>query len=226
MNNDDWFWSFAYWAQVEHLRITLSLVACALALIGILAILGMVRGHRRIASACLVAVTALVIALAVMGVAGASPLRSCASDACSLPDPDRTPGVANPAVTQRNIRSTICKPGWTKTVRPPSNYTTALKRKQIAALGLEDKRLASYEEDHAIPLELGGHPTSPKNLWPQPYMGRCGARIKDVLERRLNRLVCAGKLTLIEAQAAVSAHWISSYQAMVLKTNKCGEAIP
>ena len=34
-------------------------------------------------------------------------------------DPRRTPGVLNPDVTQANIRSTICKHGWTSTIRPP-----------------------------------------------------------------------------------------------------------
>ena len=38
-----------------------------------------------------------------------------------------TPGVLNPAVTQPTIRATICKRGWTRTVRPPVSYTNALK---------------------------------------------------------------------------------------------------
>jgi hypothetical protein len=35
-----------------------------------------------------------------------------------------TPGVVNPAVTQATIRSTICKRGWTRTIRPPTATTT------------------------------------------------------------------------------------------------------
>ena len=46
-----------------------------------------------------------------------------------LADPVRTPGVLNPDVTQANIRSTICRHGWTSTIRPPSSYTDALKRR-------------------------------------------------------------------------------------------------
>jgi hypothetical protein len=34
------------------------------------------------------------------------------------PDPHRTPGAINPAVTQDTIASTICVKGWTRTVRP------------------------------------------------------------------------------------------------------------
>ena len=44
-------------------------------------------------------------------------------------DPVRTPGVLNPNVTQATIGSTICVPGWTRTVRPPVEYTNALKAK-------------------------------------------------------------------------------------------------
>jgi len=46
-----------------------------------------------------------------------------------LADPVRTPGVLNPDVTQGNIRSTVCKSGWTTTIRPPVSYTNALKAK-------------------------------------------------------------------------------------------------
>lgn len=40
-----------------------------------------------------------------------------------LPDPQLTPGVTNPDVTQATIDKTICVPGWTKTIRPPASYT-------------------------------------------------------------------------------------------------------
>src|SRR5579871_5396607 len=40
-----------------------------------------------------------------------------------LPDPSCTPGALNPDVTQATIASTICKTGWTATVRPPLSVT-------------------------------------------------------------------------------------------------------
>jgi len=52
-----------------------------------------------------------------------------------LPDRTRTPGVANPDVTQDNIDQTICVSGWTKKIRPPTNYTNELKRQQIVEYG-------------------------------------------------------------------------------------------
>jgi hypothetical protein len=48
-----------------------------------------------------------------------------------LPNPALTPGATNPDVTQDTISTTICVPGWTKTVRPPISYTNPLKRRLI-----------------------------------------------------------------------------------------------
>ena len=132
-----------------------------------------------------------------------------------LPDNTRTPGVANPDVTQENIDQSICVSGWTKKIRPPTNYTNELKRQQIVEYSYADKKPGNYEEDHLISLQLGGHPTDPKNLWPQPYNQACGARIKDVLETRLKRLVCDRKLPLADAQKAIATNWVAAYKTYV-----------
>ena len=45
-------------------------------------------------------------------------------DKGELPDPKCTPGSIDPVVTQANIRSTICKGGWTDPhLRPPESQT-------------------------------------------------------------------------------------------------------
>src|SRR5260370_8216263 len=85
-----------------------------------------------------------------------------------LPDPNCTPGVIDPAVTQANIQQTICVPGYTKTVRPPVSLTNSLKAQQLVEYGYVDTNLHDYEEEHFIILELGGSPTDPNNLWPEP----------------------------------------------------------
>jgi len=54
-----------------------------------------------------------------------------------------------------------------------------------------------YQEDHLISLELGGHPTDPRNLWPEPYPR--AARV-DTIENELNAAVCGGSLSLADAQ--------------------------
>lgn len=116
-----------------------------------------------------------------------------------------TPGVRNPQVTQLNIGSTICRKGWTATVRPPTSYTGPLKLKQMARYG-EPAPASLYELDHIIPLEVGGSPTDPANLFPQPYAGH-GAHVKDQEENSLNRAVCGGRVKLADAQAQILRDW-------------------
>lgn len=138
-----------------------------------------------------------------------------------LPNPGRTPGATNPAVTQTTINQTICVVGWTSTVRPPSSVTTALKIKQLAS-GYDfqgDMSTKDYEEDHLISLELGGSPSAEANLWPEPYASPDGARVKDQLENKLHALVCSGAMTLTVAQTAIATNWWSAYGAYV------GEAV-
>jgi hypothetical protein len=127
-----------------------------------------------------------------------------------LPDPICTPGVADPRVTQDNILTTICVSGYTTKVRPSSAYTDALKQTQIKAYSYADTKLADYEEDHLIPLELGGHPTDPKNLWPEPLNGAYPATQKDRVENSLHTKVCAGLMALAAAQTAIAKNWESA----------------
>src|SRR6266550_368748 len=63
--------------------------------------------------------------------------------------------VLNPDVTPETIRETICVVGWTATIRPPSTYTSKLKSQQMLSERLSGTA-ADYEEDHRVPLELGG----------------------------------------------------------------------
>jgi len=134
------------------------------------------------------------------------------------PDLTITPGVAASDVTQENIKTTICVSGFTKPPRrPPSSYTDSLKLKGFDQYGLSDRIKGDYEEDHLISLELGGDPTNPENLWPEPYKVSIpdgGARYKDKVEKYLNRQVCEGKITLAEAQKAIVTDWYQVYQSM------------
>ena len=131
-----------------------------------------------------------------------------------LPDRSRTPGAVNPAVTQKTIRSTICRTGYTSTIRPSSSFTTSLKIDQLAS-GYAfhgDQSTQDYEEDHLIALEIGGSPSSPRNLWPEPEIGNDGAKAKDLVENQLHDLVCAGTLSLRAAQHAMATNWWRAYQ--------------
>jgi hypothetical protein len=127
-----------------------------------------------------------------------------------LPDPTCTLGAIDPAVTQANIDQTICRYGWTSGVRPPENYTENLKRQQMAAYG-DAAPISSYEEDHLIPLELGGSPTSPQNLWPEPG---ASPNPKDAVEDAARSAVCDGRITLAAAQQSIASNWIAFGQQL------------
>ncbi len=149
----------------------------------------MVSGTRRL---LMVSTVAIVTAVGF--------LTASLATATMGPDYSPPPGVLNPAVTQANIYQIICVRGWTKTIRPPLSYTEHLKREQIRERHLPG-RLGDYEEDHFIPLELGGDPRDPRNLWPQPWSQ---AKRKDQWEISLNRVVCASRMSLADAQRKIA----------------------
>src|SRR6266568_4806129 len=136
---------------------------------------------------------------------------SCHARPGPLPDPACTPGVANPNVTQANIKDTICKSGWTATIRPPASYTNKLKTQGLADYGFTDLNLRDYEEDHLISLEIGGSPDDPKNLWPEP--GNI-PNAKDKVENDLNSAVCAGTVKLADAQHAIATDWTTAEKVL------------
>jgi ABC-type amino acid transport substrate-binding protein len=106
------------------------------------------------------------------------------------------PGAADPRVTQANIKETVCRVGYTATVRPPVSYTGSLKLRLMKAHGYTDSP-ADWELDHEVALGSGGDPTSLANLWLQPI---AQARRDDVLEVRVQKDICAGRLTLAAGQ--------------------------
>ena len=122
-----------------------------------------------------------------------------------LPDPTCTPGATNPEVTQANIAQTICATGWTTAVRPPQSYTEPLKRSQMAEYG-DTHPIYDYEDDHLIPLGLGGAPSDPRNLWPQPG---ASPNPKDEVESVANHEVCDGTMSLASVQRQIASDWVS-----------------
>ncbi len=156
----------------------------------------------------MLSITGLGVAASAQPAVAATTFGSCyvrGSGVYVLPDPRCTPGATNPVVTQATIHRTICVSGWTTKVRPPSSYTTRLKIQQMYLYG--DRGSTSlYEEDHFIPLELGGSPTSAKNLWPE--YGHI-PNPKDAVENAAKKAVCGGHMSLVAAQRAMVANWIT-----------------
>jgi hypothetical protein len=158
--------------------------------------------------------------LTVLGLpAGGATAASAATVSChavngqitarTLPDRRCTPGATNSAVTQATIGRTICKSGWTATVRPPESYTEPLKIAQIAEYHYALRGVSLYEEDHLIPLELGGSPRSVTNLWPEYDAGKI-PNPKDAVENALKRAVCGHRVSLRAAQVAIAVNWTTA----------------
>jgi hypothetical protein len=120
-----------------------------------------------------------------------------------MPDSKLTPG----AILENATVPVICTHGYTQTVR---NVPESLKKQVFAEYNIDPKS-DKFEIDHLISLELGGS-NDIKNLWPQSYTtSPWNAHRKDSLENRLHLLVCSGRISLTEAQHAISTNWIDAY---------------
>jgi hypothetical protein len=125
-----------------------------------------------------------------------------------LPDTSCTPGAVNTAVSLGQL----CPVAHTAQWRPPASYTSRLKATQLAtkydyvdSTGTHPMSAAGTEEDHLISLELGGSPTSVLNLWPEPH---ASLNEKDKVESAAHAAICAGRLTLPQAQQGIATNWI------------------
>jgi hypothetical protein len=104
----------------------------------------------------------------------------------------------------------VCVRGYSAGVRdvPQSEKDAVYARYGVADVPYK------HEVDHLVSLEVGGS-NAIRNLWPEPYAGRWGARTKDVLEDRLHELVCDGRLGLRSAQRIEAADWVLAYRRYV-----------
>lgn len=125
--------------------------------------------------------------------------------AADLPTTSITPG----AVREGIIAKDLCPTAHTAKVR---NVTAADKKAVYAAYGVKSHKPGEFEVDHLISLELGGS-NDRANLWPQSYLTKpWNAHVKDRLENELHRLICAGSISVKEAQTEISTDWIRSYR--------------
>ncbi len=122
-----------------------------------------------------------------------------------LPDPRCTPGAVDPVVTQGNLRSTICQPGYTKTVRPSASQTNKFKF-EVAYPAYGDPHSKKTELDHLVSLELGGA-NDAANLWPETPPT---PNPKDKVENALHAAVCDGRVKLAAAQNAIASDWTTA----------------
>ncbi len=133
--------------------------------------------------------------------------RARGHGALTLPDPRCTPGAIDPAVTQADLSTTICRSGYSESVRPPESITEVEKRASLRSYG-DPGSPHAYEYDHLVSLELGGARNDARNLWPEPGGS---PNLKDALENRLHARVCTGAMSLAAAQLAVARDWVTAY---------------
>ena len=134
----------------------------------------------------------------------ATGLAGHATFAGDLPNPNLTPGMADPALTV----VVLCAPGFSpKTIR---NVPTARKKAIYRVYAMASNQApCPCEIDHLIPLGIGGS-NGPRNLWPQPESTvPWNSKLKDQLE--IQRRTCAGTTDLLAAQQEIATDWIAAY---------------
>jgi len=138
-----------------------------------------------------------------------------------LEDPTCTPGAVSPAVTQANLKSTICrKGGYTSGIRPSTYVTGKEKELNAASYGFTGS-MRDAEYDHLISLQLGGDPNDYRNLWVEPAdpghkKGSGVYNRKDPVETKLHTAVCKGTVTLAAAQQAIVTDWTTALSRLGL----------
>jgi hypothetical protein len=124
----------------------------------------------------------------------------------ALPDSACTPG----AIITSATKDQICQSGYARNVRDVSE---AEKNAVYAEYNIRSHPTGAYEVDHLVSLELGGS-NDIANLWPEAAEPRPGFHEKDQLENYLHDQVCAGKMTLQQAQDQIATNWLTIYKQM------------
>ena len=123
-----------------------------------------------------------------------------------LPDSACTPGAIFPNATVQQI----CTPGYASSVR---NVPFSEADQVYAEYSIYHHYSGQYEDDHLVPLELGGS-NDIANLWPELASPTPGFHQKDQVENYLHDQVCSGAMPLKEAQTEVATNWIAVYNRM------------
>ena len=123
-----------------------------------------------------------------------------------LQDPDCTPGD----IFLNATREQVCTPGYASAVR---NVSTSTKRRVYAGYGITKRLPGQYEVDHLVNLSIGGS-NDISNLWPEAINPRPGARETDRVESYLHDQVCAGTISLQQAQIEIATNWLNVYNRL------------
>ena len=110
--------------------------------------------------------------------------------------------VPNPKLTPGRVA---------RTEKERAGITLQLEQKVFARYRLPWERRIQFKIDRLIPAELGGADTL-DNLWPQSVRARpYGSDRKELLTEVLLKKIREGKLTVAQAQEAISRDWIDAF---------------
>lgn len=122
-----------------------------------------------------------------------------------IPSPDAR---LTPGATVAVSLAQVCGTAGDEARTVPASVAQQVFRKY----GIHDPKPRAYEVDYLITPALGGSDDI-ANLWPQPYSNTAwNAHVKDALEDHLKQQVCAGILSLAEAQRELSTDWVAAYK--------------
>ncbi|WP_322049351.1 hypothetical protein [Paraburkholderia sp. J67] len=133
------------------------------------------------------------------------------------------PRLLDARVTQESLAETICRPGYADIVAPPFDAAMALKERLLASRGIDAEDGVTYALDRHVPILLGGSPDAAANFDLLPWGGHAGERRKSLLTVRLKRCVCAGRISLTQAQSIIAGNWSREYDQ--LTRMQCGSDI-
>ncbi len=134
--------------------------------------------------------------------------RSAGSGCARGSRPDRrcSPGAYYAGLTTSVICASTFRTSSVRNVPQSEKY--AVEREYGMQARLYGR---SLEIDHIVSLELGGS-NNIANLFPEPGSGTANYSVKDRLENRLHRMVCAGQMTLSRAQTQIASDWQALYR--------------
>jgi hypothetical protein len=116
------------------------------------------------------------------------------------------PGTLNAAVIGHTA-GTICDPRWLASTSS-SHLAPATRQRLVIEYQLPGP-VITYVVAHVVPIEDGGSPTNPRNLYVLPLNGWGGERTKAVVAGKLHDEICAHRLTVAEAAKTLEGNWLA-----------------
>jgi hypothetical protein len=121
-------------------------------------------------------------------------------------DPACAPGQINRAVI-RHTAQTICNRSWLAAagrLQPPaSTKDDLLYEYQLPGNPL------TYVAAPVIPVEDGGSPTSPRNLYPLHINGWGGQETRTLVADQVHDEICSDRITVARAASMLEGDWLS-----------------